>query len=496
MADNVETTTLSDAEYEALQRKADGAPVESIFGNLFAKGLETEMKKKFTEPGQVQEVDELVGTLKDDKELSTALRDAIADDGSVIRGMMSATEADLAAVNDALAAPGGTNRFVDALKKIAANPDDHITFDSDLRPLFAAAVAGPTAAPSPDAAPAAPASHAEAPAQPGQEEPANETPDAPSITELSPNAFIGEISKLITSQDQSPEMRAAANDLTQTLKANPALTAEIQKAAADPNFMDTLLTGSGDSSALEQVQDLNETLQNPDNVVLLTKTLDAVTRDPNDNIDFSLVRQMTDLGKKQKSGKATQDDYKAMNAALAGAGIVDKRIEMMEDPSKIWKMFLDDPQEMVRMMMNEFSADIPPEFRDMIAGTMTVFAQMASAFVDPNGDFIGYYNKNLIQPIGASISAVGAETMGGATRAQYDQAGVGAPATSRDLGSNISIEDDRREAILSNGAAKNAFAGQPFDMDPAELARQRAAIDGYDAQLADRTQAKPGMALN
>lgn len=481
MADNATTTTLSDAEYEKLQMQA-GAATPLIFGDAFVDGLEGQMKKKFTTPEQVQEVDELVATLKNNPELSEALRTSVAQDGSVIRGMLSAGENDLAAVNDALAAPNGTSKFVDALKAIAENPDDHVTFDRNLRPLFTAAAAAPAAAPAPDVAPSAPASNAPTATTP---EPTS-APAAPApAPAISQEAFIGAVSGMLTAQDNSPEMRAAVNDLSQTLKKNPALTAEVQTAMADENFRDMMTKGTGGSTALEQLQDLNESLKSPANVTLFTKALTAINKDPNDNIDYSLVTKMTDLGKKIKKGEATQDDYRAMNGALADAGIVDQRIKMMADPSQIWTMFKEDPQELVRTMMDSFPVEgMSPEMRNMMAGALTALTQMASAFMGP--DFLGHY-ADLGMKIGDSFGRLGAETMAGGSSAAIQEqirvAGIGDQATPADLGSNIEI-DDRRQAILSTRGETNAFGNAAQGIDPAAAAQS----NRFDAQTSEWTQ--------
>lgn len=496
MADN-DTQTLNPpatAPSADLQKMfSDTAGARAMVGSLpqiaFIPVLKSQLSTANTSAEYDAEVSKFVDTLGQNPALSQALQKALAEDPTMIDGLKSSGEQDLKAVNAALEDPANIAAFTDKLNAIAADPYDNQNFDA-LKAFLdstqqAAAPAAPAAADPAAAVPATPA----APSAPA-------TPVPASFATMPQDAFIGVISGIVTAQDQSPEMRAAANELTQTLKANPALTAEIQKATADPKFMDTMLNGNS-GSALEQVQSLNETLKSPNNVTLFTKTLTAINRDPNDNIDYSLVTKMTELGKKIKEGKATQDDYKAMNSALAGAGIVDKRIEMMADPSRIWQNFLQNPEEMVQMIMNEFPIEgMSPEMRNMMAGTLTVFAQMTSAFVDPNGDFLGYYNRELVQPIGAALGDVGARTMAGSGAvidAQLREAGTGTQATARDLGSNITI-DDRREAILSNGAARNAFAGMPLDMDPAVLAQQQAAVDRYNQQMNDRTQpvAAPG----
>ena len=496
MADNTETTTLSDAEYKKLQMQA-GAATPLVFGGAFVDGLEAEMKKKFIEPEQVQEVDEFVGKLKNNSELSEALRTSVAQDGSVIRGMLSADENDLAAVNDALAAPGGTNKFVDALKAIAENPNDDITFTSSLRPLFSAAT-GPVPA-TPAVAPAAPA-----PATPAAATPAVATPAPPATTApaapviavppaigaMSQDVFIGTMAGLIQTADNSPEMRTAVNELTENLKANPNLTTALQNAMVKDPSMATGLAGSGDpaTSGVAEIQALNTMLKNPDNVTLMTNTMNAIAKSPDDSINFDLVKKLSDLGKKMAKGEATQDDYRSMNKRLADAGIVDDRISLMEDPSKMWDMFLKEPEKMVQMMMNEFGSDLSPEMRNMFAGVATVASKMVSAFIDPNGDFVGHYYNNVIKPIGGAISKVGAQTMDGEDLSRrLEEAGTAIPSTPSDLGSTINI-DDRRESVLSNRASQNRFADAAHGVDPAVLAAQKADIVRNTAEIGEMTQ--------
>ncbi len=460
---------------------SDTAGARAMVGSLpqmaFIPVLKSQLSTANTSADYDAEVNKFVDTLGKNPALSQALQKALAEDPTMIDGLKSSGEQDLKAVNAALENPANVTAFTDKLNAIAADPYDNQNFDALKTFLDSTQQAAAPAAPA--AADPTPATPAAAPSTPA-------TPAPASFVTMPQDAFIGVISGIVTAQDQSPEMRAAVNDLSQTLKANPALTAEVQKATADPKFMETLLSGGDENTTpLSKVQDLNETLKSPNNVTLFTKTLTAINRDPNDNIDLSLVTKMTELGKKVKEGKATQDDYKAMNSALAGAGVADKRIEMMADPSKIWQNFLNNPEEMVQMVMNEFPVEgMSPEMRNMMAGALTVLTQMASAFVDPNGEFIGHYMK-IGKQIGTSLERVGAETMAGSGAVIQEQlrvAGTGAPATASDLGSNIEI-DGRRESILSNRDA-NVFGDVARGTDSAAVE----ASNRFDAQTREWTQ--------
>lgn len=443
---------------------ADTAGARAMVGSLpqiaFIPVLKSQLSTANTSAEYDAEVNKFVDTLGQNPALSTALQKALAEDPTMIDGLKSSGEQDLKAVNTALENPENIAAFTDKLNAIAADPYDNQNFDA-LRAFLGSTQAAPAAA---------------APAAPTQDDAAAQPPALGAFASMGQEEFIGVVSAMAGAEDPSEDMRAAANELTQTLKNNPGLTQAMQTAMDDPSVQQGLTDMLGGANAdpaakLSELQSFNETLKNPDNVALFTATLNAVSKDPNDNIDFSLVTQMTALGKKIAKGEATRDDYSAMNASLANAGIVDKRINMMADPSKMWNMFLEEPEEMVRMMMNQYAMDLPPEMQQMLAGTLTMFAQMASAFVDPNGDFIGHYNREIIQPIGGALRERGIETMGGSSLVQrLNEAGTGEPVDPAQ-GSPATTRTPFSAAVDPDAAA----ASDRYDGQTREWTAQRAA---------------------
>lgn len=230
-----------------------------------------------------------------------------------------------------------------------------------------------------------------------------------------PEAFINYISEQIKGDTPSPELVAETERLAKTLQGNAGLTQSLQEALIKNPELATLVTGDAtdEASKLASLKSFNDTLANPDNARLVANVLEYAANTPDGAAAVESVMKLRDFAALHASGKATQEDYSKMDSYLTGIGIEDDRIDLAADPKKIWTMFMENPERLVQIMMNQFDmSGMDPKWQEMIAGALTWLTNGMSAFVDPNGDFVGFYNNEVVQPIGKALQATGQETLG------------------------------------------------------------------------------------
>ena len=280
------------------------------------------------------------------------------------------------------------------------------------------------------------------------------------IGAMSTDAFITEVGKNLKGATPTPELATEADRFVQTLKDNPALAASIQSAMSkDPSMLEGFQNMAANANGAEELRLMNETLVNPDNRTLMTNVMNAIARNPDDNINFGFLQKVTDFGKKVAAGTATSDEYKAFNAELTGVGIEDDRIQLMADPSNMWKMFMEDPKRMVEIMMNQFGNNLSPDMQNLVAGLGTWVAEAMSAFVDPNGDFVGHY-VGIGRDVVAAAKVTGAETLNSRDAEAAELAATGNTDFERtsSLGSNVTVGDNDNMRLADVSFNPNSFA--------------------------------------
>jgi len=216
---------------------------------------------------------------------------------------------------------------------------------------------------------------------------------------------------------------------------------------SDRSILENVMTGAGGEGGASPAE-IVESLSNPRNRGLMTRVLNRIGEDANDDIDGQDLKTVMD--------QAQRGDYAALNTTLQGMGINDPMVAMATDPIGAIGDFLRNPQEGLANWLNDPSsplANLSGDTKNLIGRLVEMLSGFLKGFA-PGGGFLDEFRE-----FGSHYGAV--------LTAEGHQRGYDGSNPTRADGNNIVVAQEMRPA--RGGAFASAAGGEAPRSAPQEL---------------------------
>jgi hypothetical protein len=201
-----------------------------------------------------------------------------------------------------------------------------------------------------------------------------------------------------------------------------------------------------------------------------------------------------DAGLGLAKDRTNKDKQQKWKDTLGKFNVHDGRMEMaalMNNPMELLGKFFNDPIGTAKMFFDTIKDQIPPQYHNMVMGGLGQLSSGLSAFLNPNGDWVGHYvriGKMVGERTGSAWEKSGEAILNETTKKAGIDAGQG---TAVPPGQGIDVKVNK-SGSLNSGFSK-AAQDDSFKASP-EIKEK---IDAFDKeQVATRTvpHASPGLA--